>query len=149
MNSVHTCERCGYVFEEVDVEAVEIEGLPDDFPTPPPIPEDCVPHPAGVCPSHFKIGDKLWWVTPNLDLPPVKAIFARTTEIDGPVHALIDNEWVKERDSVPLMAEIIFMHNHVFPQHLDQFGKEFFLKPQQVPVDKLVASDRWPVFEVD
>ena len=139
------CERCGWEQDSNDPPAPpEIEGWPEFLPPPPPLPDLGSPHPVGVCPSPWKIGDVLYYDMAGgfPDLPPIRAYFAGINSFSSPSYYLDGDSWVVEEPGYALNgAKIILDKKSVHPD-LPYTGDETGMV---VLFANLTAAERWPV----
>jgi len=145
-----TCPRCGWAHSEQPVPTV-IEDWPEGLPTPPPLPAEALPHPAGSCCSPFSIDDLLYW---NLDLmlpdaPPLRVFFKALIEIQGADFFLAGGKWVQEGTPVPVLATVVVDPKSVYPCHEAALGISLANREFDVTIRSLFPMEAWPTIEID
>lgn len=138
------CDRCGWDQDPNEIRLPpEIEGWPEELPPPPPLPNLGPPHPTGVCPSPFEIGEQVWWDVAEAcpDLPPIRGFFAGLHSFNSPSYTLEDGAWVVRGTGYGLAgAWLIVDKSSVLPGH-----PEFDEGKLAVRFNDLTSVGRWPV----
>jgi len=145
-----TCPRCGWAHSDQPVPTSVVD-WPEDLPTPPPLPTEALPHPAGRCCSPFAIGDLLYWNCADAlqDGPPLRVLFKELVEIQGADYQLQDNKWVREGEPCPMIATVLVDNKAIYPCHVDLFGLELLDRELEVKIENLTPVTAWPVIEID
>jgi hypothetical protein len=137
------CERCGWDFAR-----------PHNIPEPklpgwklPPLPP-YKPHPIGLCPSPFAIGDTVYW---NLagrddDLPPIRGRFSCLTAFVGPEYDLNNGVWREKMRPIPSKGVFEIDGSSVSAQHINLLGSQLQEEWRCFPVDleDIVPAAHWP-----
>jgi hypothetical protein len=140
------CERCGWDESGQKPHEMRLENWPDHLPDPPPLPEINV-HPAGTCPSPYRINDEVFW-TPEGgdDLPPLVVTFLGLKEFYGPDFILEDGIWVQQQPAKPLKAIVQVREGSLLEAHRRCFPALRVVEEHYVVLfDVLTLPTLWPV----